>query len=61
VSECAPPLNAVLVHVPGKRSITDIWEYVPRIENENQKEMLQEIPIADAQRYSTYIIIYNVC
>jgi len=34
--------------VPGKRSITGIREYVPRIENENQKEMLQEIPIADA-------------
>jgi len=39
--------------VSGKRFIASNQDYVPGIENENQKEMLQEIPVVDAQRYST--------
>jgi hypothetical protein len=39
-------------HVPGKRFAADLRDYyVPAVENENEKEMLQEIRVTDAQRY----------
>lgn len=49
-------------YVPGKR-FSCIGErkddYVPAVENENEKEMLQEIRVTDARRYSDYSVYYT--